>query len=144
MSASSGLIWPCEDTYKSDISSCNRTRQCALGPIVRPNLFLWSWSSNLDIDTIFCIYKISRIQIWDQLPWFRPCHIIISTGLTHHTSVISWHVYEVGGNYWLWLQSIVEVLIWKIKVTCEWVRVSVQLQCWIPKWDYRWEMRSYK
>ena len=34
---------------KSDISLCNRTRQCALRPILRPPLYLWCPWSNLDM-----------------------------------------------------------------------------------------------
>ena len=34
---------------KSDISLCNRTRQCALRPILRPLLYLWCPLSNLDM-----------------------------------------------------------------------------------------------
>ena len=34
---------------KSDIGLCNRTRQCALGPFLRPNLYLWCPWSNPDM-----------------------------------------------------------------------------------------------
>ena len=34
---------------KFDIASHNRTRQCALGPILRPPLYLWCPWSNLDM-----------------------------------------------------------------------------------------------
>ena len=34
---------------KSEVSLRNRTRQCALGPILRHTLYLWCLGSNLDV-----------------------------------------------------------------------------------------------
>ena len=34
---------------KSDVSMRNRMRQCELGPILRPTLYLWCLGSNLDV-----------------------------------------------------------------------------------------------
>ena len=35
--------------YKSEVSLRNRTRQCALGPILRHTLYLWYLGSNLNV-----------------------------------------------------------------------------------------------
>ena len=52
-SAPSGPIWACEDTFweysqksKSEIDLHRSTRQCALWPILRPNLYLWCLRSH--------------------------------------------------------------------------------------------------
>ena len=37
------------DSTQSQVSLCNGTRQCALGPIFRHTLYLWCLGSNLDV-----------------------------------------------------------------------------------------------
>ena len=44
-----GHFFSSSQEFKSEVTLHNRTRQCALGPILRPILYLWCPSSNLDM-----------------------------------------------------------------------------------------------